>query len=754
MNFEKRQVINRDGEIDTLDISKIREKLVRACDGLDINTVELESNIDSIYEENITTQKIQESLINLAISMATFEESDWAHAAGRLLMMEAEREVYHSRGFSYGHFSKTIKNLVDLKLYDERLLSYSEDEINELNNFINIDRDMAFDYAGANMLVSRYLIKYDGKTFELPQEIFMVIAMMLALNEKKEERISIVKEFYDALSLRKISLATPILANLRIPKGNLSSCFITAIDDNIESIFYNIDSLAKISKNGGGVGVNISRIRAKGSMVNGYYNASGGVVPWIRIINDTAVAVNQQGRRAGAVTVGLDTWHLDIEHFLELQTENGDQRGKAYDIYPQVICSNLFMKRVEENKNWTLLDPYEIRKKYNIELCETYGYEFEELYEKIENDENINLKKIVSAKELFKGIMKAQLETGMPYIFFKDRANEMNHNSHLGMIGNGNLCMESFSNFKPSINFEEKEEANLSIRKNEMGEIHTCNLISLNLAEIFDEELEKYVALAARALDNTIELTVTPLKESNKHNLFYRTIGIGSMGLADYLAREYMIYEESLEEINNIFERIALYSIKASALLAKERGAYKAFKGSNWDKGIFFGKNKEWFEKNSKFKDEWNEAFYLVDVNGIRNGELTAIAPNTSTSLLMGATASVIPTFSRFFIEKNQRGAIPRAVKYIKDRAWFYPELKNIDPITYVKIMAKIGSWTTQGVSMELLFDLNKGLKAKDIYNTLMTAWKEGCKTVYYIRTIQKNTNDINKKEECESCSG
>lgn len=754
MNFERRKVINREGIIETLNIEKIREKLIRACDGLEVNMVELESNIDSIYEENITTQKIQASLINAAVTMTTFEESDWSYVAGRLLMMEAEREVYHARGFSYGNFPQTIKKMIELKLYDERLLSYSTEELNILASYVDTSRDMVYDYAGANMLVNRYLIKYNGRTFELPQEVFLVISMMLALNEKTENRVSVVKKFYDALSLRKLSLATPILANLRIPNGNLSSCFITAIDDNIDSIFYNIDSIAKISKNGGGVGVNISRIRAKGSMVNGYYNASGGVVPWIRIINDTAVAVNQQGRRAGAVTVALDTWHLDIETFLELQTENGDQRGKAYDIYPQVVCSNLFMNRVKNNENWTLVDPYEIRKIYGVELCELYGYDFEELYEKIERDEKIKLKKIVNAKELFKNIMKTQLESGMPYIFYKDRANEMNHNLHKGMIGNGNLCMESFSNFKPTIDFKETEDGNTSIRTNDMGEIHTCNLISLNLAELTEQEFEKHVSLAVRALDNTIDLTVTPLKESNKHNLLYRTIGIGAMGLADYLAREYMIYEESIEEINNIFEKIALYSIKASALLAKERGTYKAYKGSKWDKGLFYGKDSEWYRKNSKFKDEWAEAFYLVESHGLRNGELTAIAPNTSTSLLMGSTASVIPTFSRFFIEKNQRGAIPRTVKHLKDRAWFYPEFKNVNPITYVKIMAKIGAWVTQGVSMELLFDLNKGIKAKDIYDTLIAAWEEGCKSVYYIRTIQKNTNNIVEKEECESCSG
>ncbi|MGL5761123.1 MAG: ribonucleoside-diphosphate reductase subunit alpha, partial [Cetobacterium sp.] len=600
--------------------------------------------------------------------------------------------------------------------------------------------------------VNRYLLKYDGKIYELPQEVFMCIAMLLAINE--EDKVSVAKRFYEALSLKKISLATPILANLRVPNGNLSSCFITAMDDNIESIFYNVDTVAKISKNGGGVGLNISRIRAKNSMVNGYYNASGGVVPWVKIVNDTAVAVNQQGRRAGAVTVALDSWHLDIETFLELQTENGDQRGKAYDIYPQVVLSDLFMKRVEEDLPWTLVDPYEIRKKYGVELCEVYGEKFEELYLTIEKDENLQLRKVIKARELFKEIMKVQIETGMPYIFFKDRANLMNHNSHVGMIGNGNLCMESFSNFSPSVNFKEETVGENGVRKTKLGEVHTCNLVSMNLAELERDELENIVDISVRILDNTIDLTRTPIKESDKHNLAYRTIGVGAMGLADYLAREFMIYDESLEEIDELFQEIAMYSIKSSALLAKERGTYPMFKGSLWDAGIFFQKNKDWYMENSKFGKEWEEVFNLVKMYGLRNGELTAVAPNTSTSLLMGSTASVNPTFSRFYIEKNQKGAVPRVVKHLKDRAWFYPEFKNVNPQTYVKIMSRIGKWITQGVSMELIFDLNKDIKAKDIYDTFMTAWKEGCKSVYYIRTIQRNTNIINEKEECESCSG
>ncbi|MEG3014479.1 MAG: ribonucleoside-diphosphate reductase subunit alpha, partial [Cetobacterium sp.] len=376
------------------------------------------------------------------------------------------------------------------------------------------------------------------------------------------------------------------------------------------------------------------------------------------------------------------------------------------------------------------------------------------IYLDLESNADIKLKKTIKARELFKEIMKVQIETGMPYIFFKDRANEGNHNSHKGMIGNGNLCMESFSNFSPSVNFNEESVGNKGVREVELGEVHTCNLVSLNLAELEQSEFEEIIYTAVRILDNTIDLTETPIKESDKHNKLYRTIGVGAMGLADYLAREFMIYDESIEEIDKLFEEISLYTIKASALLAKERGKYSAFEGSKWDKGLFFNKNQKWYEENSTFSNKWIEVFKLVKEYGLRNGELTAIAPNTSTSLLMGSTASVNPTFSRFYIEKNQKGAVPRVVKHLKDRAWFYPEFKNVDSKTYVKIMSRIGKWITQGVSMELIFDLNKDIKAKDIYETFLTAWKEGCKSVYYIRTIQRNTNIINEKEECESCSG
>lgn len=737
-------VINREGIREKLDITKIREKLNKACLGLDVQAIRLESVIDSVYVEDIATSKIQASLINTAVSMTSVEESDWTFVAGRLLMMEVEREVYHARGFSYGDFVRTVKEGVSRGVYTRELLQYKDTELEEIARYIDPERDIVYDYAGANMFSGRYLFhNEEGSIEELPQEAFLLIAMLLAVNESND-RIQWVKRFYDMLSLRKISLATPILANLRFPKSNLASCFIAAVDDSIESIFKTVTYVAKISQNGGGVGLNLSRIRSKGAMVRNTKNVSGGIIPWVRIVNDTAVAVNQQGRRAGAVTVALDIWHKDIEQFLDLQTENGDQRGKAYDVYPQIVVPDLFMKRVQEGGLWTLVDPYEVRAKYNIELCELYGESFEEQYEILEADTSFIHKKVINAKELLKSVMRVQIETGMPYLFFKDTVNNRNHNDHAGMIGSGNLCMESFSNFSPEKNII-TEQGEVFI---EEGIVHTCNLVSLNLAELLTlADIAEASGVAVRILDNTIDLTTTPIPDSNAHNMLYRTVGVGATGLADHLAYHNILYAKAESTVRDIFETIALYTLKESALLAKERGSYPLYKGSKWERGLLYGKT---HNTGSPFEAEWIEVRQLITKYGIRNAELTAIAPNTSTSLLMGCSASVVPIFSKFFIEKNQKGAVPRPARYLKESFWYYTELKHINPKEYVEIMAHIGEWVSQGVSMELLFDLNKGIGAKHIFETIMHAWERRCKTIYYIRSIQRTITS----EECLSCSG
>ena len=449
------------------------------------------------------------------------------------------------------------------------------------------------------------------------------------------------------------------------------------------------------------------------------------------------------GRRAGAITVSLDVWHLDVPEFLEMQTESGDQRRKAYDIFPQLVIPDEFMRRVMAKEEWTLVDPFEVRTKLGIELAELWGEKFECAYQEIEQnlDKTLTLYKKINARELFKTMMRSQVETGMPYLWFKDTSNRANPNSHEGYIPGGNLCQESWSNVSPG------------------KEAHTCNLNSLNLANLEDGELAEICEIAVRLLDNTIELTCPPFEDSRIHNQKYRTIGVGAMGLADWLARNQRSYRD-LDAISHLFEDIGYHCTKTSMELAKERGAYPAFAGSSWSQGKLIGaKPVEWFLENAQSKERWQQLSLDIQKYGIRNSHITAIAPNTSSSLVQGCTASILPCYSRFFYDKWAKGTVPIAPPFIRDYFWFYPENKTLDQQTVVKAVATIQKWIDTGISMELIFNLNQGvyfpdepersIKAKDIFETLVMAWQEGCKAIYYIRTVQRDSF----KEADETCT-
>ena len=737
-NSSNIQVIRRDGSRTPLDIAKIRAVVDWACAGCDVNAIALEAGLTTRLRNGITTREIQDNLINCALEMCSPDEPDWCYVAGRLHIWSLWKDTLVSRGYQYGNYEQTVRLKVNSNQYDNRILTYSAEELQQAGSWINPEWDTDYDYAGAVLLTKRYLL-----TDELPQEAFLTCALLLASVEAPQNRMAWAKKFYQAIASRKISLATPILANLRSPNGSLTSCFITAIDDNLESIFGEVTNTAKISKNGGGVGVNVSRIRATGSWVMGKKNASGGVIPWIKILNDTAIAVNQGGRRAGAVTVSLDIWHLDVPEFLEMQTENGDQRRKAYDIFPQLVISDEFMRRAIDKDVWTLVDPYEVRVKLGIELAELWGEEFEYWYRIIEQKvgTELVLYKQVNARELLKSVMRSQLETGMPYLWFKDTVNSANPNKHDGYIPGGNLCQESYSNVKA-------------------GELaHSCNLNSLNLAQIEHEEIEEICKLAVRILDNTIDLTNPPFEAAKNHNQRYRTIGVGCMGLADWLAKRRLSYD-NLAEISYLFEEIGYWCTRASMELAKERGAYTAFEDSEWSKGKLIGsKPVEWFAENAQNKERWVELSENIRQYGIRNSHITAIAPNTSSSLVQGVSASVLPVYSRFFYDKWAKGTVPIAAPFIKEYFWFYQENKTLNQKKVVQAVATIQKWIDTGISMELLFNLNKGvyfpkqpertLNAKDIFETLIMAWQEGCKAVYYIRTVQRDSF----KESDNSCS-
>lgn len=747
-------IMRRDNSPTPLDIAKIRAVVEWACESQNVNPITLEAGLTTRLRNGVTTREIQDNLIDCALGMCSPDEPAWRYVAGRLHVWSLWKDTRVARGFGYcsieneqltidnSTYSQAVKYQLEAKRYDRAILKYSSEELAIAGSWINPDWDKDYDYAGAVLLTKRYLL-----TDELPQEAFLTCALLLASNEKPDVRLSVARAFYEAIAQRKISLATPILANLRIPNGSLSSCFIIGMDDNLESIFEEITNAARISKNGGGVGVNVSRIRATGSMVMGKENASGGVIPWIKLLNDTAIAVNQGGRRAGAVTIGLDIWHLDVPEFLEMQAENGDRRRKAYDVFPQLVIVDEFMRRVEAKEKWTLVDPYEVKEQLGIELAEQWGDSFTAAYAQIEAElgKKIKLYKQTDARELFKHIMRSQVETGMPYLAFKDTINRANPNKHAGYIPGVNLCCESFSNVKPGL------------------EAHCCNLVSLNLANVEEAEIAEASRLAVRILDNTIDLTKPPFKDSKTHNDRYRTIGVGCMGLADWLAKRHLNYQ-SLTEISQLFESVAYWCTHASMELAKDRGAYAAFSGSEWSKGKLLGsKTLNEILPLTEQPERWQQLSTDVQTYGIRNSHITAIAPNTSSSLVQGCTASILPAYSKFFYDKWAKGTVPIAPPFIEDCFWFYRENKSLDQKVVIKAVATMQQWIDTGISMELLFNLNQGVyfpeeperavKAKDIYETLVMAWKEGCKAVYYVRTVQKDDFKESGAEGCAACA-
>lgn len=755
-------VVKRNGAREEFSVFKLQKLLTDVCKGYSVDAHKPLQNIEDYVKDGMTTVDLFNALTMNVLSLTTVEEPEWKNVAGRLKMLALYKQTTLSRQmpknqppYDYVKFlSYAVENGVYSSVIPEK---YTQEEIAEAASFINPNFDFVYDYAGANLLIKRYLCEFKDKIVELPQDMFLSIALLVEQNEDKATRMAKVKDTYTKLADRKISLATPLLMNLRRPNGNLSSCFITAMDDSRESIFYVIDQVSAISKFGGGVGVNVSRVRAKGARIKGIKNSSGGVIPWIRILNDTAVAVNQQGKRKGAVTVSLDMWHLDIEDFLELRTENGDQRMKAYDIFPQIVVPDLFMQKVENNEEWLMVDPHEIRTKYGYELGNLWGKEFEKAYNQLYLEASfgkLELYKFYPAKELLKKVMRSQIETGMPYIAFKDTLNRANPNKHDGIILGTNLCTESHSNIRPSQIAADELSNGKVVRQASNGLVHVCNLVSLNLANIdTDEELESVCETSVRLLDNAIDFTRVPVLEGQEHNKRYRTIGVGAMGLADKLAKNNIPYILSANYVDELFEKFAIYNIRASIKLAKEKGVFGAYEGSDWSKGIILGKSEIWFEQNAKYPEAWKNIFADLKKYGIRNSQISAIAPNTSSSLIQGCTASVLPIYSKFFVETHGKGSIPNCPPYIREKFWFYQENRNISQEVVVDVMSRINKWIDTGISIELMYNLNRNIRAVDIYNTILSAWKKDIKTLYYTRTIQKDGSSL-EKSECVSCAG
>jgi ribonucleoside-diphosphate reductase alpha chain len=740
--------------------AKINLVIDYGCEGLEVDSNKLKEKVKFFIHDGISTEHVQKILINNALSFVSIEEPAWKFVASRLLSLDMYKVAKRTQNydlFGYGDYVAFVKKAVEDRLYDKVILEkYSEEELKEVALELNPKYDLDFDYGGMMSMHDRYLIRNnEGKIFELPQQMYLTCALFVCMNEHKANRLKWVKKVYHACGARYLSLATPILMNLRKRNGNLASCFITKMWDDLESIYGVLDQAAQISKNGGGVGVNISHLRSHGAYIKNRKGASGGVFGWVKLLNDTAVAVNQIGVRSGAITIALDVWHRDILEFLEIQAENGDQRNKAYDIFPQIVVNKTFLEIYNSGGDWYLFDPHEIRSKYSIELADLWGIEFKKTYFqlcRLADEGKIELVTKIKAADIVRKALMSAMETGMPYWFNKDTVNLVNPNKHVGMIGSANLCVESFSNFsatKPgSIIIEELEDGTyVSKRSAKLGYTHVCNLISQNSSKIYENsDIEKYARLSVRILDNLLDIGSPPIPEANIHNDDYRILGVGNLGFHDHLIHKGLRYSDpaAVKYTGEYFEKIAYFCIDESANLARDRGRYKFFEGSDWQKGIFFGRSGEELRNSSKTELNWDVLVAKVKENGMRNGGLLAIAPNTGTGGLLGASASILPIFDLMFSEKNSLGSSPVVAQFLSaETIWLYESFKNIDQKCIIDMTATIQKWTDQGISMELMLNLDKIKGAAELRNLYIYAMDKDIKTIYYLRSKTKKSKKV-----------
>lgn len=764
-------VIKRNNRREKLDIQKIRQVIDYACYNLNVDKLELELDSQIYFVNNIKTVDIMKILINTAVSKISIDQPDWNYVAARLYLYNLYKEVsynrhykikdkdtMHYKAYNMHNFIEFLKNNVG-KIYDPLLIeSYTDIELEHAYKFIKQERDLLFTYAGIKTLADRYLIKDGHKILELPQEMYLLISLVLAVNENKNKRLDYVKKFYDMLSTHKISLATPILLNARRKHRQLSSCFVLTVEDDLNDIFYNIHKSAMISKHAGGLGIYLGKLRSIGSPIQNYQNVGSGIVPVIKLINDTMVYVDQLGVRKGSASITIDIWHPDIFDFLELKTNSGDERKKAHDIHPAISIPDLFMKRLLNKEDWTLINPYYTKNiKDNKNLEDFYGKEFEELYIKLEKELPDYAKKKVNSFELWKKIITVIFETGEPYIFFRDTANKLNPNKHCGIIYSSNLCHEIVQNMSTYKNYKSyvKKEDNKIVYEYEIGDTVICNLGAINIGNLdysneqnLKQDLETRLNILVRMLDNTIDINILPDKSFNINNQKYRAIGIGVLNYHYALAKNQIRFEseEHLKFIDKLFEYIAFYTLKSSNNLAKERGKYPLFDNSDWNKSIYFGRHINNIIKETNNTD-WLELDKNIQQYGLRNGYLLAIMPTGSTSIIIGATASIDPIFSLFFKEENVSGVIPQVVPEADKYRWYYKSAYNIDQQWIIKAASIRQKWIDQAQSLNLFIDPNN-IDGPSLSNLYILAWQHGLKTVYYCRS--KSITDIN---ECDSCS-
>ncbi|SDN72836.1 ribonucleoside-diphosphate reductase subunit alpha [Alkalicoccus daliensis] len=724
---------------------------------------------DKLAEEDMSLEASTQFALHDALNKIAMDQPDYTYAAARLYLAELYRNAAENRkGEPYTNVYGLIRTLTQKGIYSETLLEkYSKEDIDQLEMMLVPERDHQFTFIGLFLLADRYLAKDHSKAvYELPQERWLIIAMSLMQNEPVEKRIGLIKEAYWALSNLYMTVATPTLANAGKSYGQLSSCFIDTVEDSLDGIYLNNWDIARLSKDGGGIGVYFGKVRALGSDIKGFKENSSGVIPWIRLLNDTAVSVDQLGQRQGAVAVYLDIFHKDMmSGFLDLKTNNGDERRKAHDIFTGVNIPDHFMRKMEEKDNegksigeWSLFCPHQVKQimGWKDEAGNALGLEdfydeadrayFTEKYEEAVAHPLLP-RKTYRAMDIMKRIMVAQLETGTPYMFYRDEVNRQNPNKTAHgrtSIFCSNLCTEIAQNMSPtSITKEYQDDEGNIVIVRKPGDFVVCNLSSMHLANVLEDDVVERVAdIQVRMLDNVIDLNTLSVGQAEATNKNYRAVGLGTFGWHHVLAKQgiYWESEEAVTLADEVYERIAFAAIQASAKLAEEKGAYPKFTGSEWENG-------EYFERRNYQSGKWKELKEKISTTGIRNGWLMAVAPNSSTAKIAGSTDGIDPIYALEYAEEKKNFKLKVTPPDLTHVTYpYYQRVRHeLDQRWSIRQNAARQRHVDQGISFNLY--VRHDIHAKELLDLHLEAWRQGLKTTYYIRSTSQQ-----EIEECESC--
>lgn len=753
------QITKSNWKKESFDIEKVRNTykivsfgLARVC-----KFEELEESLKKYIVEDIKTSDILKMMIKSSIDLISIENTSWQFIAWRLMTIDLYKEASKNRWVKITDLYKPktylslFKDYITSWLYYKDFFNYySEDDILEAWKKIKKDTDFTYNYTTLLMYKKRYLLNPNKVVKELPQEMYMSAALFLAIPEKAENRLETAFKIYEYCSKAMISLPTPTLLNARTNYHQLSSCFVLNTDDDLRWIYHSIENMAQISKFGWGIWVYVWNIRSKWWTIRWIKWVAGWVNPWIKVINDTAIAVNQLWARMWSISVTLDVWHRDIYDFLDLQTETWDIRRKAFDVFPAISVPDIFMRRVQNDEKWTIFDPKEIEDVTWKRLQDLFGKDFDKFYEECEKNEKLELKEEVPAKDLFKKFLKTTVETWMPYVFYRDTVNALNPNKHAWNIYSSQLCTEICQNTSPARFIEETIEGwDVIIRYSPWDSV-VCNLASINIAKVnTPETIEKVIPIVMKILDNVIDLNFYPIKEAEVTSKKYRSVWLWFLWLAEYLAVNKIAYDslDAREIVDKMMEKFAYETFKASNDLAIERWAYSLFKWSEYSKWIVLWKDEKWFKENSKIWDDWAGLLKSIKEKWLRFAYHIAPAPNTSTAWVVWTTAALLPIYKKYFVETNMVApSVVVAPNLSQENFWYYKEYVNMNMNDVIDMISVVYKWVDQSISFEWIINPQK-VSPKELYEYYVKAWNQWIKTVYYVRSMSLEV------KECVSCS-